>query len=71
MVGHSVMEIPYPWNVRLAGHPELGRLGMFLYWSCFHCVWRYGGWEGGEGMRKNNKAKAKLKSGIERKPSCL
>ena len=47
-------------------NPELGHLGMFLFWSCFHCVWRYGESGGGEGIRKNNKAK--LNPGIKMEP---
>lgn len=47
-------------------NPELGHLGMFLFWSCFHCVWRYGEWEGGEGVREKNKAK--LNPGVKMGP---
>lgn len=69
-MGHRVMEILYPQNTSAwCANPELGYLGMFLFWSCFYCV--CGGMVSGRevGIRKNNKAK--LNPGIKMEPRYL
>lgn len=66
------MEIPYPWNVRLACQPSLTSWHVSLLELFSLCVEVW--WVGGRcvgGVRKNNKAEAKLNPGIKRKPRCL